>query len=89
MVYYLRAIYEDMSTRLGTHANRVFKGKDINRVIQNFKKVWNGTIDKGQKIIGVEVEICQRTYSDGIKKRFFFNERDERIEHKEVFEYGE
>ena len=37
---------------------------------------------------GIEL-ICQRTYSDGIKKRFFFNERDERIENKEVFEYVE
>ena len=72
MVYYLRAIYQDNTTRLGTFGNRVFSGKDIKRVIANFKKEWRGKSIFGEKIIGVEVETCQRTYNEGKKERFFF-----------------
>jgi hypothetical protein len=72
-MYYLRAIYDDGTTRLGTFANRCFRGSDINKVIQNFKKQWFGVCDRGE-IIGVQVECCLRTLDDPIKtKKIFFN----------------
>lgn len=78
-MYYLYAIYDDQTTRLGTFANRTFEGSDINRVIRNFKKEWFGVTDRGHKIIGVEVEICQRKFDDGVKKRIFFGGGSEKI----------
>ncbi len=69
---YLRAIYEDGTTRLGTFANRTFEGRDINRVIRNFEKQWAGVTDRGFKIIGVEVETCLRKYDDGTIQRIMF-----------------
>ena len=72
-MYYLRAIYEDGSTRLGTFANRTFGGRDISRVIQSFKKQWSGVVDRGSRIIGVEVEQCLRKYDEGTKTRILFN----------------
>jgi hypothetical protein len=74
MVYYLSAIYEDDTTRLGTFANRVFRGKDINRVVKNFEKQWkNKTHMDVKKIIGVQVESCLTAYSEGIKHKVYFN----------------
>jgi len=65
MVYYLRSIYEDGSTRLGTWGNDVFRGKSLKRKLTNFKKIYDGrkAMD-GSKIIGVQVEYCQSSYSD-------------------------
>jgi len=64
MVWYLSSIYEDGSTRLGTWGNDVFKGKSLKRKLTNFKKIWNGRESRrGEKIIGVKVEYCERTYS--------------------------
>jgi len=57
--YFLYAIYEDNTTRCGTYANRLFKGKRIDIVIRNFQKMWHGHVYAGQKIIGVEVVKCQ------------------------------
>lgn len=68
MVYYLRAIYEDGSTRLGTWGNDVFKGISLKRKLANFKKLYYNKINMhGQKIIGVEVETCERTFSRPIQ----------------------
>lgn len=78
-MYYLSAIYDDDKTRLGTHANRIFRGGDINRVIQNFKKMWYNTTDRGNRIIGVEVEYCLRSYAPGDKKRIYFGSGSEKF----------
>lgn len=79
MIYYLHAIYDDFSTRVSSPANRIFKGTDVNIVIQNFKKIWQGSTYNGQKVIGIEIEICHKPLCDGIKRRIFFNEESERI----------
>ena len=78
-MYYLRAIYDDGTTRLGTFANRCFRGSDINKVIRNFKKQWFGVCDRGE-IIGVQVECCLKTLDDPIKtKKIFFNVGSEKF----------
>lgn len=67
MVYYLRCIYEGDYTRLGTFGNDVFTGKSLKRKLANFRKKYEGTKNMaGDKVIGVEVETCQRAYSDAI-----------------------
>jgi hypothetical protein len=64
MVYYLRAVYEGDYTSLGTWGNDVFKGKSLKRKLTNFRKIYEGRKNfSGHKIIGVEVETCDRTYS--------------------------
>ncbi len=79
-MYYLRAIYKDGNTRLGTFGNRTFEGRDINRVIQNFKKNFYSRADwDGNNIVGVEVEYCVRKYADGVKKKVIFGSGSERI----------
>jgi len=68
MVYYLRAIYKSLNendyTCLGTWGNDVFKGKSIKRKLTNFRKAYQGKKNmNGDKIVGVEVETCERTYA--------------------------
>jgi hypothetical protein len=64
MVYYLRSVYEDGRTRLGTWGNDVFKGVSLKRKLTNFKKLYqNKKAMDGKKIIGVEIEHCERTFS--------------------------
>ena len=68
MVYYLRCIYEDGSTCLGTWGNDIFKGVSLQRKLTNFKRIWNKRKDMhGRTIVGVEVEYCERTYSRPIQ----------------------
>lgn len=69
--YFLCGIYEDNTTRCGTYANRVFKGKDINRVVRNFKNIWNGHVYRGQRIISVEVTKCNG-YQEISKENIYF-----------------
>ena len=70
MVYYLSCLYENGEVRLGTFGNTIYKGHAIETKLKKFKDFWYGRKNiNGIRVIGVQIEICERTYARPIETK--------------------